>query len=65
VIVLANREDKAMGVDIELPAAWNLRAVRDRLAAPGVPGAAVSTAEGRLKIDLAPKSVRILVPAHP
>ncbi len=65
VIVLANREDKAVSADLALPAAWDLRAVRDRLTAPGVPAAPASVADGRLKVELAPKSVRILVPAHP
>lgn len=62
VIVLANREDKAATVDVALPAAWDLRAVRDRLATAAAPA---RVAAGRLTAELAPKSVRILVPAHP
>jgi alpha-amylase len=62
VIVLANREDKPVTADIALPAAWNVRAVRDRLATRAAPG---GVAEGRLKIELAARSVRIVVPAQP
>ncbi len=60
VIVVANREDEALTADIALPADWPARALRDRLA-----DASVTPAEGRLKVELPPKSVRILVPSQP
>jgi hypothetical protein len=59
VIVLANREDQAARADVALPADWPAGALRDRLG-----GTATEPAEGRLKLELAPKSVRILVPAN-
>ena len=58
VIVLANRDDTAQPVDIALPPEWPAgRAARDRLA-----GDTHVVVEGRLKLEMAPRSVRILVP---
>jgi alpha-amylase len=58
VIVLANREDQAIAADIALPPAWTARAARDRLS-----DQAATLIEGRLRFELAPKSVRIVVPS--
>lgn len=58
VIVLANREDEALAADIALPPAWTAAAARDSLS-----GEPATIGEGRLRITLAPKSVRIVVPA--
>ncbi|MBI5717240.1 MAG: alpha-amylase [Burkholderiales bacterium] len=60
VLVLANREDKAVGVDIALPAWWPARPLRDRLS-----DEVLGLAEGRLKVELAARSVRIVVPSKP
>lgn len=57
VLVIANREDKAIDVDVAVPAGWPERAARD-----GLSGDAVSAAEGRIRISMAPKSVRIIAP---
>jgi hypothetical protein len=57
LVVLANRDDSALAADVAVPAGWGAGA-RDLLS-----GDAVATAEGRLKLTLAPKSVRILAPA--
>jgi glycosidase len=57
VIVLANREDKAVTADIALPATWAARSVRDTLS-----GATATVADVRLKFELPAKSVRIVVP---
>ena len=56
VIVLANREAEPVDADIAAPAGWPA-AARDLLA-----GEAVASADGRIKLTMAPKSVRILVP---
>jgi glycosidase len=58
VMVLANREDKAVAVDLALPADWPSRPARDRIS-----GQTLGVAEGRLKVEMAPKSVRIVAPA--
>lgn len=60
VIVLANREDKPLMADVALPAGWPAHPVRDRLG-----NTTATVADGRLKIELAPKSVRIVVPSNP
>jgi alpha-amylase len=60
VIVLANREDRPVTADVALPAWWPTRPVRDRLG-----GDTAAVADGRLKIELAPQSVRIVVPTPP
>lgn len=59
VVVLANRDDKPVPADIALPAGWpaGTQAARDLLG-----GDAVATADGRLRLTLAPKSVRFLAP---
>ncbi len=59
VVVLANRDDKAIEADVAAPAGWPGSA-RDLLG-----GETVATIEGRIKLMLAPKSVRILAPANP
>ena len=61
VLVLANREDRALAVDLALPAGWPARPLRERLGRSDEQ----APAEGRLKLELAPKSVRILVPTQP
>jgi alpha-amylase len=58
VIVIANREDKSLAADIAVPAAFNARAVCDRLS-----GATAAVTEGRLRLEVPAKTVRILVPA--
>ena len=60
VIVLANREEQAVTASVALPAGWPARALRERLG-----GATLQPAEGRLVLELPPKSVRIVVPASP
>jgi glycosidase len=59
VVVLANRGDQAVDADIATPAGWPAEAktARDLLG-----GAAAAAAEGRIKLQLAPKSVRLLAP---
>lgn len=59
VLVLANREDGTLPVDISLPAGMGTTALTDRLT-----GQSVTPAEGRLKLEMAPKSVRIIA-THP
>ena len=56
VVVLANREDQPVAADIAAPAGWPASA-RDLLG-----GDTVATSEGRIKLTLAPKSVRLLAP---
>ncbi|MBL8290078.1 MAG: alpha-glucosidase C-terminal domain-containing protein [Rubrivivax sp.] len=58
VIVLANRDDEALAADVALPPAWAAPAARDRLS-----GEAATVGQGRLRMTLPPKSVRIIVPA--
>ena len=59
VVVLANRDDKPVDADVALPTGWpaDAKAARDLLG-----GATVATADGRLRLTLAPKSVRFLAP---
>jgi alpha-amylase len=56
VIVLANREERAIEADIAVPSWWGSGAVRDRLG-----GDTATVADGRLKVALGPKSARVLV----
>ena len=56
VVVLANRDDQPVAADVAAPAGWSASA-RDLLG-----GETVVTNEGRIKLVLAPKSVRILAP---
>ena len=58
VLVIANREDKAVAVDIAVPTDWPARPARDHLS-----GESVNAAEGRIKLEMAPKSVRIITTA--
>jgi hypothetical protein len=58
VLVIANREDKAVAVDLAAPAEWPARPARDRLS-----GDVVTAADGRIKLEMAPKTVRIITPA--
>ena len=60
VIVLANREDRAVDADVAPAATWTAPAATDRLS-----GERVVVADGRLRVAMPPKSVRILVPANP
>jgi alpha-amylase len=55
VLVLANREDKALTADFPLPDAWSATPVSDELSKT-----TVVTAAGRIALSMAPKSVRIL-----
>ena len=48
----------AVAVDVAAPAEWPARPARDKLS-----GETVSAAEGRIKLEMAPKSVRIITPA--
>jgi alpha-amylase len=56
VVVLANRDDQPVAADIAAPAGWPA-STRDLLG-----GETVATSEGRIKVLLAPRSVRILAP---
>jgi alpha-amylase len=60
LIVLANREEQAVTASVALPAGWPARAPRELLA-----GATPQVADGRLVLELPPKSVRIVAPAQP
>jgi len=55
VLVLVNREDKALTANFLLPDAWNAKPVTDELSRT-----AVATAARRIALSMAPKSVRIL-----
>jgi glycosidase len=57
VLVLANREDRALPADVALPEGLAQLALGDRLS-----GQAVTPTDGRLKLEMAPKSVRIIAP---
>lgn len=58
VLVLANRDAEPREADIAAPAGWPA-AARELLG-----GAAVATADGRIRLTLPPKSVRFLAPAR-
>jgi alpha-amylase len=58
VIVLANRDDKAVAADVAVPASFGASALRDALG-----GASVALVDGRLRLDLPAKTVRILAAA--
>jgi glycosidase len=62
VVVLANRDEQPLAADVALPTGWpaDAKSARDLLG-----GEAVATGDGRIKLMLAPKSVRILAPANP
>lgn len=55
VLVLANREDRVLPVDVALPDAMTAAALSDRLTEQRV-----VPSDGRLKLEMAPKSVRII-----
>jgi alpha-amylase len=57
VLVLVNRDNEPAAVDVALPPEWTAGALADRLPGPGA-----APADGRLKLELAPRSVRILAP---
>lgn len=59
VVVIANREDRALPVDLALPPGMT-GALTDRLT-----GQEMAAADGRLKVEMAPKSVRIVTVATP
>jgi alpha-amylase len=59
VLVLANREDRALPADVALPEGLAKLALGDLLT-----GEAMTPSDGRLKLEMAPKSVRIIAP-HP
>ena len=56
VVVLANRDAQPVQVDVAAPAGWPA-AARDLLG-----GEAVATPDGRIRVLLAPKTVRLLAP---
>ena len=55
VVVLANREDRVVAADVALPVAMAGAKLIDKLT-----GQAVTPTDGRLKLEMAPKSVRII-----
>ena len=55
VLVLVNRDDKPAAVDIALPTGWSTAPLTDRLQ-----GGDVAPVDGRVRLQLEPKSVRIL-----
>jgi alpha-amylase len=57
VLVLANREDGPLTADVALPEGLAMASLADLLT-----GQAVTPAGGRLKLEMAPKSVRIIAP---
>ena len=60
VLVLANREDKPMPADVTAPPGWPTGGARDALS-----GDSVGVVDGRIKVDMAPKSVRVLLAGKP
>jgi alpha-amylase len=58
VIVLANREDAPLTAEVVLPPGWPAGPQRDLLA-----GDTLTPADGRLRAELGPRTVRILAPA--
>jgi alpha-amylase len=55
VMVLVNREDKELTADFMLPGTWNEKSVADELN-----NKLLTVSAGRIKLSMAPKSVRIL-----
>lgn len=55
VLVLVNRDVAAVAVDLALPGTWTSAVAMDRLQ-----GGQVALSDGRIKLELAPKSVRVL-----
>jgi len=60
VLTLLNRDDKPAVVDYALPANWPAGPLADRLQS-----GTVAPADGRIRLELAPQSVRVLVPDTP
>jgi len=60
VLVLANREDETLTADLALPAGWATAPALDWLR-----GELLLPTEGRLRVQMPPKSVRIVVPGTP
>jgi alpha-amylase len=60
-IVVVNRDDVALPVDLALPSAWPAGPVTDLLHGGGT----VEPRDGRIGLTLAPKSVRVLTLARP
>ena len=62
VVVLANRDDQPLAADIAVPTGWpaDAKSARDLLG-----GETLATSEGRIKLMLAPKSVRMFAPVNP
>jgi alpha-amylase len=58
VVVVANRDDQVLAIDLAAPPNWPARPAVDRLS-----GESVHAANGRIKLEMAPKSVRIITPA--
>ena len=59
VLVLVNRDEKPATVDVALPASWTPGALSERLQS-----GSVTPVDGRIRLELAPKSVRILAAAE-
>jgi alpha-amylase len=55
VLVLVNRDDKPLNIDVALPTGWSTGPLADQLL-----GGTVAPVDGRVRLELAPKSVRIL-----
>ncbi len=55
VLVLLNRDDKPVSLDVALPSGWSTGPLTDRLL-----GGVVVPVDGRVRVEVAPKSVRIL-----
>jgi len=55
VLVFVNRDDGPLTVEVALPAGWVAGPLADRLG-----GGTVTPLEGRVRVDLAPRSARIL-----
>ena len=62
VVVLANRDDQPLAADIAVPTGWpaDAKSARDLLG-----GETLATSQGRIKLMLAPKSVRMFAPVNP
>ena len=59
IVVLANREDRVVAADVALPAAMVSSLVGTKLT-DLLTGQEITPTDGRLKLEMAPKSVRII-----
>jgi hypothetical protein len=60
VLVLANRDDRPVEVEVPAGELWGAPAARDRLA-----GDNVALVDGRLRVTVPAKSARLFVPSQP